>query len=253
MNLKEGGNIFKDPETKEPLTQRINKEDVLPTLNWLEKITGLPHSDFMLGSTGKKATSGDLDAAVNKDEVSKDELVAKLKAWCIDNGKDPKAWVKKSGISVHFFTPIKGNEANGFVQTDLMFGDPEWMKWSLAGSDDRTAYKGRDKLILMSSIAKAQGMKYSSQQGLLDRETNEPISRNPAEIAQKLLGPQAQMDDLESVESIITVIKTRPDYKDLIADAEETLGKDGITLPESHDISRLKELSGMTLNSVRLL
>ena len=61
------------------------------------------------------------------------------------------------------------------------------------------------------------------------------------------------MDDLESVESIITVIKTRPDYKDLIADAEETLGKDGITLPESHDISRMKELAGMTLNSVRML
>ena len=32
MILKEGGNIFKDPETKEPLTQRINKEDVIPTL-----------------------------------------------------------------------------------------------------------------------------------------------------------------------------------------------------------------------------
>ena len=125
-----------------------------------------------------------------------------------------------------------------------MFGDPEWMKWSLAGSDDRTAYKGRDKMILMASIAKAQGMKYSAQQGLLDRETNDPISRNPAEIAQKLLGPTAQLDDLESVESIITVIKNRPDYRDLIADAEETLARDNITLPEG-DILRIKELAGI--------
>ena len=130
MILKEGGNIFKDPDTKEPLTQRINKEDVIPTLQWLEKITNLPHEDFMLGTTGKKDTSGDLDVAVNQEEVTKDDLVQRLVAWCKQNGKDPKQWIKKSGISVHFFTPIRGDEANGFVQTDLMFGDPNWMKWS---------------------------------------------------------------------------------------------------------------------------
>ena len=28
MILNEGGNIFKDPETKEPVTQRINQADV---------------------------------------------------------------------------------------------------------------------------------------------------------------------------------------------------------------------------------
>ena len=40
MILKEGGNIFKDADGK-PLTQRINRDSVDPTLLWLEKITGL--------------------------------------------------------------------------------------------------------------------------------------------------------------------------------------------------------------------
>ena len=78
--LKEGGNIFKDPQTKEPLTKRIDKADVIPTLQWLEKITNLPHEDFMLGTTGKKDTSGDLDVAVNQEEVTKEDLV---KIFCL--------------------------------------------------------------------------------------------------------------------------------------------------------------------------
>ena len=131
--LNEGCNIFKDAEGT-ILTQRIDRADVVPTLSWLEKITNLQHEDFMLGSTGRKETSGDLDVAVNQQDVSKDELVQKLAAWCTQNGKDPKAWIRKTGISVHFLTPIRGDENKGFVQTDLMFGDPEWMKWSMAGA-----------------------------------------------------------------------------------------------------------------------
>jgi len=241
--LNEGGNIFKDPEGR-ILTQRINKADVLPTLQWLEQITGLPHEDFMLGSTGRKETSGDLDVAVNQQDVSKDELVNKLAAWCKENGKDPKTWIRKTGISVHFLTPILGDESNGYVQTDLMFGDPEWMKWSMAGSNEGTAYSGADRQILMSSIATAQGMKWSSQNGLIDRESNQVISKNPQEIAQHLIGPNAQADDLESVETILTKLRNRIDYRELVADAEATFAKKGIQLPESKDITRLRELAG---------
>ena len=78
--LNEGGNVFKTPDGAEA-TQRINKADVEPTLKWLEKITGLDHVNFMLGSTGIKPTSGDLDVAVDKEKVDKNGLVAKLKAW----------------------------------------------------------------------------------------------------------------------------------------------------------------------------
>ena len=253
MILSEGGNIFKDPETKEPLTKRIDKADVVPTLQWLEKITGLPHSDFMLGTTGKKATSGDLDVAVNQDKVSKEDLVKKLAAWCEANGKDPKKWIKKSGISVHFFTPINGDESQGYVQTDLMFGDPKWMMWSLRGSSDDSPYKGAHRQILMSSIATAQGLKWSANAGLMDRESGELITKDPLEIAQRLLGPTAQKDDLESVETIITKAKTLPNYEELVAAAKETFAKMDLELPESTELDRIKELAGLNLLSVRMI
>jgi hypothetical protein len=254
MVLNEGGNIFKDPQTKEPLTQRINRADVDPTLAWLEKITGLPHQDFKLGSTGRKDTSGDLDIAVNQEEVTKEELVQKLAAWCKANGKDPKVYIKKSGISVHFLTPIGGNEANGFVQTDLMFGDPKWMTWSLQGaSNEQSPYKGVHKQILMASLAKANGYKWSANVGLLNRETNELVSKNPQEIATMLLGPTAHVEDLDSVETIVGKAKSLPNYEELVADAKETFARDNLTLPESKEIERLKQLAGLNLNSVRML
>lgn len=242
--LNEGGNIFKDPEGR-ILTQRIQKSDVVPTLTWLEKITNIPHRDFMLGTTGKKETSGDLDVAVNQQDVSKEQLIKQLQIWCKKNKKDPKTWIRKTGISVHFLTPIRGDESNGYVQTDLMFGDPEWMKWSMAGSNDSTAFKAAHKHILMASIAKAQGMKWSWQKGLIDRDSDQVITTNPQEIAQHLIGPNAQADDLESVETILTLLRTRIDYQELIADAVDTLGRQNVKLPVSEDVKRLQNLAGV--------
>jgi|TARA_B100000902_G_scaffold89037_1_gene92890 hypothetical protein len=234
MILNEGGNIFKDPETKEPVTQRINQADVDPTLAWLEKITGLPHKDFKLGSTGIRSTSGDMDIAVNQDEVTKDEMVAKLAAWVQKNhpGDDLKKWIRKSGINVHFLTPINGNPEEGYVQTDLMFGEPEFMKFALKGSGDNTPYKGQHRMILISSIAKAQGYKFSSGAGLVDRITNQTISKNPDEIAKTLMGDTATAKDMDSVETIIAKIKTDPNYENLIKDARDNFEKNGLELPK---------------------
>ena len=78
--LLEGGNVFKDAE-KNPLTQRINRADVDPTIKWLEGVLGFSLIDNKLGTTGKKPTSGDLDLAVDESKHSKDEVYAKLKAW----------------------------------------------------------------------------------------------------------------------------------------------------------------------------
>ena len=255
MILKEGGNIFKDPETKQPVTQRINRQDVDTTLAWLEKITNLPHRDFKLGTTGRKDTSGDLDIAVNQNEVTKEDMIKRLIAWVQKNkpDEDPKMWIRKSGISVHFKTPINGDEGNSYVQTDLMFGDPQWMKWSLRGASGDSPYSGAHRQIMMSSIATAQGMKWSANAGLLDRETNELISTIPAEIAKKLLGPTAQLDDLESVETIVTKAKTLPNYDELVQAARDTFAKMNLELPESHELGRIKELAGLNLNSTRML
>lgn len=245
--LLEGGNIFKDPETKEPLTKRIARDDVDPTLAWVEKITGIPHRDFKLGSTGIRSTSGDLDVAVNQAEVDKEELYQKLVAWAQKNHPDDdvRQWVAKSGINVHFKTPINGDEAQGFVQTDLMFGDPEFMKFALKGTGDNTPFKGADRMILMASIAKAKGMKWSPTNGLVNRETNEPVSKQPNEVAELLLGKGATVDDLASVETIIAKLKGQPDFDALTADFKDNLAKRGMEMPEDYALQDIRKLAGV--------
>ena len=231
MMLKEGGNIFKGSQG-ELLTGRINQADVAPTVKWLEGITGLPLQDGMLGTTGKAPTSGDLDLSVDENKISKDELVAKLSQWAQSKKQDPKQWVRKSGISVHFKTPIAGDEKKGFVQTDFMFGEPEWQKFSLQGGLTGSEYKGMDRHILLASIAKALGYRWSHNYGLLNRESNQPVSKDPDRIAQLLLGVDHTAKDLTSVESIHKIIKNRSDYEKLVADAVESFGQAGKKLPE---------------------
>lgn len=229
--LNEGGNVFKTPDGAEA-TKRINKADVEPTLKWLEKITGLDHVNFMLGSTGIKDTSGDLDVAVDKENVDKNGLVAKLKAWKDKNAPndEDRAWIAKTGISVHFKTPINGDAKNGFVQTDLMFGDPKFMQFALRGAAD-SEFKGQHRMIMIASIAKAQGYKWSPTNGLVDRITNQPVTKDPTEVAKTLMGDNATAEDMRSVETINAKIKTDPNYENLVKDAKDYFEKEGLQLP----------------------
>ena len=160
-------------------------------------------------------------------------MADKLNQWAIQNKQDPKLWVKKSGISVHFKTPIRGSAKNGYVQTDLMFGDPEWMKWSLQGGEPGSEYKGADRHVMMASIAKPLAYKWSHKAGLLNRDTNEPVSKDPAKIAELLLGKGATANDLNTVETIHAKIKGRSDYDTLIADVKDSFAKMGKKLPEN--------------------
>lgn len=235
MKLFEGGNVFKD-DAGTVLTVRINKADVMPTIQWLETVTGLELTDNLLGSTGKKETSGDLDIAINANEVDKNEFATKLSQYIEKQGGNPKEWVRKSGVSVHFKTPIKGNEENGYVQADFMFGEPNWMKWSLQGGKEGSDYTGAHRHMLLSSIARAKGMKWSAHNGLMSGDGVELITKDPNEIAKKLLGQMANPKDLENVESIINVIMKLPNYEDLVAKARVDLAKDGVELPKAAQI-----------------
>ena len=234
-DLFEGGNVFKD-NAGTILTKRINRADVLPTIKWLETVTGLELTDHLLGTTGKKETSGDLDIAIDANEVNKDEFAAKLGEYISKQGSDPKQWIKKSGVSVHFKTPIKGDEANGYVQSDFMFGEREWMKWSMTGGREGSELKGAHRHVILASIAKTKGMKWSFQNGLMNRDTNEVITKDPNEIAKKLLGQTATPKNLQDPEAIIDYIIKLPNYEELIADARTTLARDGVELPVSGQV-----------------
>jgi hypothetical protein len=242
-DLFEGGNIFKD-DAGTVLTKRISKADVLPTVQWLEKVTGLELTDHMLGTTGKKDTSGDLDLAIDANEVNKNEFAAKLSQYIADEGGDPKEWIRKSGISVHFKTPIKGDPDNGYVQADFMFGEREWMKWSMQGGKEGSELKGAHRHVILSSIANSRGLKWSFQNGLMNRETNEVVTKDPREIAKKLLGQTATEKDLQDPEAIIDYIIKLPNYEELVSIARTNLEKEGVQLPKAGKVESFQPGTG---------
>jgi hypothetical protein len=232
--ITEGGNVFKDP-AGQPRTQRINLADIRPTIQWLERVTGLPLLDNMLGSTGQKATSGDLDLAVDSNRVQKDDLVRQLSDYVSRNGQDPRDWVRKSGTAVHFLTPIGGRADTGFVQTDFMFlAKPEFSKFILR-QDPRSEYKGATRNVLLNSMAKSMGYKLNQIAGIADRATNDIITDDPDEIARMLLNPRASRDDLTSVEKIMAALASDPRRDAKLADFRDHMAREGTPIDESVD------------------
>ena len=233
MILKEGGNVFKDASGR-ILTQRINQADVAPTLAWLDlMLPGLDLQNNTLGSTGRKPTSGDLDLAVDANQVSKEQLSTRLTQWCQSHGFKPEDYIKKSGISVHFKTPIKGNPNSGYVQTDFMFlTNVPFSKFVLSAAPD-SEYSGSARNVLMNSIAKSMGYKLNQNAGIADRATNKVITDDPDKIARLLLNKQATSKDLHSVETIVAALEGDAKRDAKLADAREHFAKVGVPFMES--------------------
>lgn len=231
MKLLEGGNVFKDADGQ-PLTGRINQADVPATVRWVEQVTGIEFpKERWLGSTGRKATSGDLDLAVDISEVSKEQLAAHLVQFVQSNGLDPKEYVKKGG-EVHLRTPIGGNPKNGFVQTDFMFfPNLDWGTFFYAGGEDSN-YKGMNRNVLMSSIAKQLGLKVGAN-GMFSRATNQlvPNGMDPDYVAKTLLGPTASKENLKNVESIYAALSNDQQRDAKLADFRDYLKREGLTEP----------------------
>ncbi len=239
MRLLEGGNVFKDAQGI-PVTQRINKADIPGTVAWLEQLTGLDLTEVKdesgipvkwLGSTGRKADSGDLDLAVDANEITKAELKGLLDNWARQNKQDPKDWTKLTGEAVHFKTPIQGDPRRGYAQTDFMFmPNMEWGTFWLGGGTG-SAYKGMYRNILMSSVAKALGLKASAK-GIISRQTDQVVTMDPDQAAGILLGPNYDRKHLATVESIYKALAMDPDRDAKLADFREYLKRDGIQEPE---------------------
>jgi len=241
MQLVEGGNVFKDAQGR-PLTQRINQTDVKPTLAWLdEMLPGLDLQNNTLGSTGIKSTSGDLDLAIDSARVTKDQLEYRLKQWAISHGFKPEDYVRKSGTAVHFLTPITGRPDQGYVQTDFMFlQNVPWSKFVLGAMPADSQYKGRERNVLMNSIAKSLGYKLNQIAGIADRATNKVISDDPDAVAKMLLNKQATREDLASVETIMSALERDPARDAKLADFREHMKREGI--PFEQPVSENTEL-----------
>jgi len=242
MNIFEGGNVFKDADGR-ALTQRINQADVKPTLAWLEELVpGLDLLNNTLGSTGIKDTSGDLDIAVDANRVSKEQLQHRLEQWAISHGFKPQEWVKKSGTAVHFKTPITGRPDRGYVQTDFMLmNNVPWSKFVLGAMPADSQFKGRERNVLMNSLAKSMGYKLNQVAGIADRATNKLITDDPDRVAKLLLNKTATRQDLASVESILQAISTDPNREAKLADFRAHMEREGIPFMESAVINPYQE------------
>lgn len=251
MKLWEGGNVFKDANGN-PLTQRINQADVPATIRWIEKVTGIDFpQDRWLGSTGRKSTSGDLDLAVDTKIANKDSLAAALSNWASGQKLDPGAYVVKRG-EVHFRTPIAGNPANGFVQTDFMFmPNVDWGTFYYSGAEG-SAYKGMVRNVLLSSMAKALGFKVGAN-GMFDRVSNQLVAggQDPDQVARLLLGTKATKDNIGTVEAIYQALARDPKRDVKLADFREYLGREGLEEPgavKENDVNFLARLRDRIVN-----
>lgn len=242
--LTEGGNVFKQHPT-----QRINLPDIKPTVDFLSNIVGINLSKNLLGSTGKRESSGDLDIAINLNKISKVKLYDILANWCMERNLNPKDYIAKSGISIHFRTPIF-NKDNEYVQTDFMLvPDVKFAKFALS-NDEPYPLKGAYRSIVMSGLAKNLNLRWSGLNGITDRQTGSTIENtNTDRVAQILLGDiNARTKDLFNIKSIISFLLKK--YKDInivmsiLDEPRQTIMKDGIDIfsggeiiKESADVS----------------
>ena len=256
MILKEGGNVFKtepkDPESA--ITQRIATSDVNPTIDWLNKTFGFKFIDEdRLGTTGQKVkpdgtfeenSSGDIDLNVDIRELPKEEIIAKLTSWCKKQGIPDleimnkgrtftKGWVANAGLQVHFRTPINGDPKNGFVQTDFMLTDnPDLQRGAKRGGTEK--FTGADRAVLLSSLARGRGYKFSPTKGIVDPNNGDAvIANNWDKIAEILLGKGATEKDTHTAEQMLAKIKNDPNYEELVAGFKSSFEKQGRIFPET--------------------
>lgn len=196
----EGGNVFKANPTG-----RINLVNIEPTIQFLSNIVGVDLSQSMLGSTGKRESSGDLDLGIDTAKMSKQQLVDKLTMWCIDNKLDPKSYIAKSGISVHFRSPIIG-KPNEYVQTDFMFVPDLGFASFAVSNNEKLPFKGVHWNIILANLAKNVGYKWSGLNGIKTNDKPEQVIENKdlKNVAKILLDDSsATEEDIFNITSIL--------------------------------------------------
>ena len=149
------------------LTTTIRKEEVAQTLNALLinvlKPVGID-SYVPLGSTGKKAVSGDIDIAIGPVPTSDPKALKAIKDSLLKNiqavvGADK---AKLVGQNIALMVPIAGS-TDRFVQVDVMLsGDPQKTGWLMSGTGE--GVKGVYRNLMLSYIAKLRSEEqYHSQ------------------------------------------------------------------------------------------
>ena len=137
---------------------RINKEHIQPTLNkYVEMVlTHIPHRKFqILGSAGKKASSGDIDLGFDTD-LSIDEVGDKLEELGVMHkvGKGfQQIWTGFDQYDEDGEFVTDENGRNKIVQIDLMFGNPDWLEFAYwSPSVEESEFPAHHRSALLAAI-----------------------------------------------------------------------------------------------------
>ena len=253
QNLKEGGNIFQGTaDFDHTMIPAMMKQ-----VNSVMAKTGVKALPIGSGATptpGK--VSGDLDMIADAGQIRdyfgvKDNKDAKIELEKLfqQAGLD----TAKTGTSVHVKVPV-GNEAH---QVDIMVvpNAEHSSQFHVHNIPQGSPYKGVHKQIALAYLAKQKGLLWSPYSGLFSRlpngkkDPNGFVTHDTDGVAKELLGSNATFRDLGSLESIMKVMDPAA-AQQMLADLKAT-NPDKFT--ESAELTRIKQLSGLTLNSVRLL
>jgi len=254
MHLYEGGNAIQSstPVEQEDVPQvvAIAKREMPQAL--LKNLqTDIGSAGYKQDAQGKGIPSGDIDLMVEAADV-----VAVFQTQ--DNPKDPVLAAKKAMQT--FFT-AKGIEANvngrnvsigvkyktaqgavKIAQVDLMvIHDAKlvapYHQHGLRDMYKDPTFKGQANFVLISSLAKAENLKFDPFGAkLVRRDTGDVVARSMDEVAKVLIGGSAKAKDLYSVKSMIAALQKYDDTDTInrkLAQARDDAAKGLITLPET--------------------
>jgi hypothetical protein len=115
----------------------------------------------------------------------------------------------------------------------MFFPNLDWGTFFYSGGED-SAYKGMNRNVLMSSIAKQLGLKVGAN-GMFSRATNQLVDGglDPDYVAQTLLGRGRTRKDLKNVETIFSVLAKDKDKEAKVKDFREYLTREGLQQPDA--------------------
>lgn len=235
-----GGNVFQGTSNFDH--SMIN--DMMKQVNSVLSKTGakaLPIGSGATPTPGK--VSGDLDMIVDANYLAKHfnvkkpiEIKKALQSMFNDAGFETAI----TGQSVHVKTTVGGQAQ----QVDIMIvpNAEKAAKLHTHNIPKGSPYKGVHKHIALSWLAKQKGYSWSPYKGVLDRETKELVADDPDQIAKILIGPNANGNDISSVEALA---KAQPDGGKAMMSALEQDPNFVDKKVESPEIARIKQLSGI--------
>lgn len=141
-------------------TRRSTKAEVLSTVEWLEENwksaskDPTPLNQRLLGSAGKRETSGDIDLNIN--ESIYDLTVVELELITLLGREN--VWSRPGNYQIFTSVPVPGTRDR--VQIDFMFGDYQWQSFSYASPSDigvnASSYKGLFRTELIKALVAFQ-------------------------------------------------------------------------------------------------